>query len=134
MSMTRPLGDGQASGGEDGAAGSFVHRECGGPRAGMRVGDVEPVEHTLNYAVLAKAAVQRVEHRIGFWRECGDNGTQIRADFDRSHIIAGFPQGGDDLGAAGEADFAFGGDTAIENRDALHATISARKATACRCA
>ena len=48
----------------------------------------------------------------------GDDGGEVVAHLDRGHVEAGFAQGGDDLDAGGQADLAFGGDAAVEDRDA----------------
>ena len=72
--------------------------------------------------------MQGVEHRVRFRVERGDHSTEIGADFDRLHVVARVTQCGDHLRAAGETHLAFGGDTAIEDRDALQDTISVRGA------
>ena len=46
----------------------LVHRQRRGEHAGMRVGNAQPFEHALDAAVLAPAAVQRVEGDVGLRR------------------------------------------------------------------
>ena len=91
--------DRQAGGGEHRLGGDLVHGQRGGAHAGMGVGDGEPVEHALDRAVLAEAAVQRVEHGVGARGEGGDDGGDVLADLDRRHLEAGLAQCGDHLQA-----------------------------------
>ena len=87
-----PARDRQPGGGEHRLRRDLVHRERGGAHAGMRVGNRQPVEHALDRAVLAEAAVQRVEHRVGARCERGDHGGEVFADLDRRDVEAGLAQ------------------------------------------
>ncbi len=86
----------------------------------MGIGNGEPVEHALDRAILAEAAVQRVEHGVGARGEGGDDGGDVLADLDRGHLEAGFAQCRDHLQAGRQADLAFGGNPAVEDRDTGH--------------
>ena len=63
----------------------------------MRVRDRQPVEHALDRAILAEAAMQRVEHRIRTRAEGGDDSAQVLADFDLGDVESGFTQRTDHL-------------------------------------
>ncbi len=56
-----PRRHGNARRGENGFGDLLVHRRRRGEHAGMRIGDAQELEHALHHAVLAEAAVQRVE-------------------------------------------------------------------------
>ena len=118
------MGDRQAGSGEDGFGGGFIHRQGGGAHAGVGVRNAEPVEHALDRAILAEAAMQRVEHGIGARVEGAQHRAKVAADLDRHHIVAGFAQSDDDLAPAGQADLAFGGHAAIEHCNPGHAALS----------
>src|SRR5690348_4800001 len=90
----------------------------------MRVGNVEPVKDRLDRAVLAEAAVQRVEHDVGLGLQRGDQGAEVLANLDRPHVEPGLAQCDDDLCAAGQAYLALGRDAAVKYGDAGHATTS----------
>jgi hypothetical protein len=89
----------------------------------MGVGQPHPVEHALDAAILAEAAVQGVEHRIRPGGGQGaDGGGQVLRHLDGRHVEAGLAQGGDDLPPGGQADLALGRDAAVEDRD-VHAPL-----------
>src|SRR5689334_5347937 len=90
----------------------------------MRVRNVEPVEHRLDRAILAEAAVQGVEHNIGLWLQRGNQCTEILANLDRPHVEANLAQRGNDLRAARQAYLALGRDAAVKYRNAGHAKAS----------
>ena len=66
----RALGDDavdhrQTGGAVDRLGAGLVHRQRRGQHAGMRIGDAHPFQQALHAAILAPAAVQRVEHDVG---------------------------------------------------------------------
>ena len=95
--------DRQSGGGEHRLRRDLVHGQRRGAHAGMGVGDRQPVEHALDRAVLAEAAMQRVEHGVGLRRQRGDDGGEVVAHLDRRDVEAGLAQSGDHLqaGASG---------------------------------
>ena len=86
----------------------------------MRVGDAEQLEHALHAAVLAPAAVQRVEADLGL------DGAQlvgeIAAGIDARHLIAGAFQRIRAGLARVEADLALGGQAAHQHGDMIETT------------
>ncbi len=68
--------------------------------------------------------MQGIEHNVGLWIEGADQGAEILCYFERVHIVAGAPQGKNDLVAGGQTDLALGGDATEQDDDMLHATAS----------
>ena len=74
----------------------------------MGVGQAEPVEHALDAAILAEAAVQRVEDDIGArMRQRVNDGGQVVGHVDGDDLEAGFAQRDDAFAAGRERDLAF---------------------------
>ena len=110
------LGHRQAGGGEDLLGLDLVHGHRRGQHARVGVGDPQPLQQALHAAVLAPAAVERVEHDVGARvRKPPD---QVRPGVDLNHGIARGPQRGCALGARDEGDLALGRPAAQQHRDA----------------
>src|SRR5512138_2872019 len=88
----------------------------------MGVGNADEVEDALDIAILAPAAMQRIEDDIWLLRlDRLDQRWHIARDVNRGDLIAGLLQGGHAIGAAVERDLALRRRTAHQDRNALHA-------------
>ena len=81
----------------------------------MGVGDADRLEHALDAAVLAEAAMQRVEAHVGAKR--GELGRHVAPDIEAGHAVAlRFERLGAGL-AGTERDFPFRRPAAHQHRD-----------------
>ncbi len=80
------FGDGHARSGEHGLGAFLVHGKRRGEHARMGVRDAHGLEHALDAAVFAKAAVKCVEADIGL--ELGETRRNVVADIEEAHAIA----------------------------------------------
>ena len=111
------LRDGDAGRLEDDLGLVLLHGERRGEDAGMGVGQAQDLEQALDRAVLAEAAVQRVEDDIGLRREVLEHGRDVRPDVDRRDPIA-LPLERLAAGLAGaERDLPLGRPPAHQHRD-----------------
>ena len=85
----------------------------------MRVGNAHELEHGLDRAVLAAAAVKRVEHAVGRRRQRGEERAQVARHVDAAHVIAQGFERARAFAAADQRDLALGGPAAHQHRDAL---------------
>jgi hypothetical protein len=83
---------GQAGGLEQTLGGRLVHGQGGGQQARVGVGNAHQLEDALDAAILAPAAVQRVEDGIGRRREGFDKGRHVVANVDFGHLVARLSQ------------------------------------------
>ncbi len=109
------FGHGDAGGGEHGLGPLLMHGKRRGEHAGMGVRDGKRLQHALDAAILAIAAVQSVEADIGpeFGKPRGD----IAADIEPAHAIALAFECRGAGGAGAERDLAFRGQASHQHRD-----------------
>src|ERR1700684_1206182 len=83
----------------------------------MGIGHAQEFEHALHRAVLAAAAVQRVEHHLGAGIERLDHRAQIARHVDFAHVIAQILERLGAFAPAHQRDLAFGGPAAHQHGD-----------------
>ena len=133
--ITRPARHGQPGGHEHRLRRLLVHRDGGGADAGMRIGNAEPVQHALDRAVLAEAAVQRVEHHVRGRGERGDQRAPRSGPTSTGRTSKpAVAQGRDHLRPLAQADLALGRDAAVQHRDASSCDHLRLGPAGCRCA
>src|SRR5260221_4328407 len=91
----------------------------------MVIGDAEELEDALDRAILAAAAVQRIEDDVGTRPQRFDQRGEVARHIDRAHGVAALRQRGGAFLAARQRDLALGRPAAHQHGDALlHDTAS----------
>ena len=111
-----PLRHRQPGGGEDLLRALLVHRQRRGEHAGMGVGDPEPLEDALDAAVLAPAAVQRVEGDVG--PRLAERRREVGAGVDLDDLESLLPQRSRALATRHERNLTLGRTAAHQHCDA----------------
>jgi hypothetical protein len=92
----------------------LVHGERGGEHAGMGVGDAQPFEQALHAAILAPAAMKRVERDVG--GDLGKTLGEVRTCVHLHHVIPFCPQGGRAFATRRQRHLALGRGSAHQHR------------------
>ena len=93
----------------------LVDRDHRGFEPRMRIGNLHQIEHALDAAVLARAAVECVEHDVGAY--AGEHLRDVAVHVDGRHLMAQALERRDDILAAHQRHLALGGPAAHQHGD-----------------